>query len=73
MDYSYDPENIFAKILRGEIPNDTVFENDYALHFFPQPFGRFRIKAAAAFWPYSVSAPVQSVYTFAIQLLLEGL
>ncbi len=33
MDYSYDPENIFAKILRGEIPNYTVFENDHALAF----------------------------------------
>lgn len=33
MDYSYDDQNIFAKILRGEIPNTTVFENDYALAF----------------------------------------
>ena len=30
---SYDPENIFAKILRGEIPCDSVFENDFALAF----------------------------------------
>jgi diadenosine tetraphosphate (Ap4A) HIT family hydrolase len=29
----YDPGNIFARILRGEIPNRTVFENDYALAF----------------------------------------
>ena len=33
MDFDYDPENIFAKILRGEIPNKTVFENDHALAF----------------------------------------
>ncbi|MCP5072454.1 MAG: HIT domain-containing protein [Rhodobacteraceae bacterium] len=33
MSYSYDPENIFAKILRGEIPNDTVLETDHALAF----------------------------------------
>ncbi len=33
MAYSYDDQNIFAKILRGEIPNNTVFENDYALAF----------------------------------------
>lgn len=33
MDYTYDAENIFAKILRGEIPNQTVFENDHALAF----------------------------------------
>jgi histidine triad (HIT) family protein len=30
---SYDPDNIFAKILRGEIPCDKVFENDHALAF----------------------------------------
>ncbi|NHN89290.1 histidine triad nucleotide-binding protein [Acetobacter conturbans] len=29
----YDPENIFAKILRGEIPCKKVFENDYVLAF----------------------------------------
>ncbi|APO86072.1 MULTISPECIES: HIT domain-containing protein [unclassified Marivivens] len=33
MDFNYDPQNIFAKILRGEIPNKTVYENDYALAF----------------------------------------
>ncbi len=33
MAYTYDPENIFAKILRGEIPNDTVLETDHALAF----------------------------------------
>ena len=33
MEFSYDPDNIFAKILRGEIPNDTVFENEHALAF----------------------------------------
>ncbi len=30
---TYDPENIFAKILRGEIPNDTVYEDQFALAF----------------------------------------
>ena len=33
MAYSYDNENIFAKILRGEIPNDTVLETEHALSF----------------------------------------
>lgn len=33
MGFQYDDQNIFAKILRGEIPNDTVFENDHALAF----------------------------------------
>ncbi|MEY4951899.1 MAG: hypothetical protein RL299_323 [Pseudomonadota bacterium] len=29
----YDPNNIFAKILRGEIPNKTVYEDEWALAF----------------------------------------
>lgn len=29
----YDPDNIFAKILRGEIPCKKVVENDWALAF----------------------------------------
>ena len=29
----YDQQNIFAKILRGEIPNDTVYENAHSLAF----------------------------------------
>ena len=30
---SYDKNNIFAKILRKEIPCKTIFENDYILSF----------------------------------------
>jgi histidine triad (HIT) family protein len=30
---SYDRNNIFAKILRGEIPCNKVYENDYVLAF----------------------------------------
>lgn len=30
---SYDKDNIFAKILRKDIPCDPVFENDYVLAF----------------------------------------
>jgi len=30
---NYDPENIFAKILRGEIPCEKVFENNTSLAF----------------------------------------
>ena len=29
----YDPTNIFARILRGEIPSRRVFENDHAVAF----------------------------------------
>ena len=33
MAYSYDPSNIFARILRGEIPNKTVLETPHTLAF----------------------------------------
>jgi len=29
----YDPQNVFARILRGEIPARRVFEDDWALAF----------------------------------------
>lgn len=29
----YDDRNVFAKILRGEIPNNTVYEDKWALAF----------------------------------------
>ncbi|MFT6105224.1 MAG: histidine triad (HIT) family protein [Paracoccaceae bacterium] len=33
MAYTYDDQNIFAKILRGEIPNQTVLETAHTLAF----------------------------------------
>ena len=33
MSYVYDPTNIFARILRGEIPNKTVLETAHTLAF----------------------------------------
>ena len=33
MAQSYDPTNIFARILRGEIPNKTVIETEHTLAF----------------------------------------
>lgn len=30
---AYDNDNIFAKILRGEIPNQTVYEDEHVLAF----------------------------------------
>ena len=38
----YDPDNIFAKILRGDMPSVTVFEDEVALAFmdiYPQAEG----------------------------------
>ena len=29
----YDDSNIFARILRGELPSKTVYEDEYALAF----------------------------------------
>ena len=31
---SYDRNNIFAKILRGEIPCKKIYENEYILSFY---------------------------------------
>ena len=33
MPYTYDDQNIFARILRGEIPNKTVMETAHTLAF----------------------------------------
>jgi len=33
MPYTYDDQNVFAKILRGEIPNKTVLDTDHTLAF----------------------------------------
>lgn len=30
---SYDESNVFAKILRGEIPTNKIYEDEYALAF----------------------------------------
>ncbi len=30
---TYDPNNVFARILRGELPAKTVYEDEYALAF----------------------------------------
>jgi histidine triad (HIT) family protein len=33
MEFAYDPTNVFARILRGEIPNRTVLDTPHALAF----------------------------------------
>lgn len=33
MGYDYDEENVFAKILRGEIPSKTIVETEHSLAF----------------------------------------
>ena len=47
---SYDPSNIFGKILRGEIPAHKVYEDDSALvmmDIFPQSRGRIGVEQVA--------------------------
>lgn len=50
---AYDPDNIFAKILRGDIPSVTVWQDDHVLAFmdvFPQSEGHVLVidKASSA-------------------------
>ena len=33
MTFDYDPQNLFARILRGEIPAKVIFESEHALAF----------------------------------------
>ena len=42
LDYPYDPDNIFAKIIRGEIPSTKLYEDENTLAImdaFPQSDG----------------------------------
>ena len=51
IDGAYDDANIFAKILRGEVPSARVFEDDHVLAFmdvFPQSKGHTLVILKAA-------------------------
>ena len=66
----YDDQNIFAKILRGEIPNKTVYEDEWALAFHdinPQaPLHVLVIpKGAYVSWDdFSAHAPAEEIAGF---------
>jgi histidine triad (HIT) family protein len=48
---AYEPNNIFAKILRGEIPSHKVYEDDHAIAFMdvmPQATGHTLVVPKAA-------------------------
>ncbi len=66
----YDDQNIFARILRGEIPNRTVYEDEWALAFHdinPQaPFHVLVIpKGAYVSWDdFSAHAPAEEIAGF---------
>lgn len=67
---SYDDQNVFAKILRGEIPNKTVYEDEWALAFHdinPQaPLHVLVIpKGAYVSWDdFSAKAPAEEIAGF---------
>ena len=43
---TYDDNNIFAKILRGEIPCDKIYEDDFVLSFYDiNPQKKIQIKS----------------------------
>ena len=66
----YDSENIFAKILRGEIPCSKVYEDDHALAFHDiAPQAKIHIlvipKGAYVSWDdFSASAPSDEIVGF---------
>lgn len=48
LDGAYDPDNVFARILRGDLPSVRVWEDDHVLAFmdvFPQSEGHVLIVA----------------------------
>lgn len=52
--HPYDPDNIFARILRGEIPSVKVWEDDHILAFmdvFPQSEGHVLVISKASTAP----------------------
>ena len=69
---AYDTDNIFAKILRGEIPNATVWQDDDVLAFmdvFPQSEGHVLVvsKTSTARNLLEMEPPVLAVLTAAVQ------
>ena len=66
----YDPTNIFARILRGEIPCAKVYEDDHALAFHdiaPQAPVHVLVipKGAYVSWDdFSASAPAEEIAGF---------
>ena len=67
---AYDPGNIFAKILRGEIPCNKVFEDEWALAFHdisPQAPVHILVipKGAYVGWDdFSARAPAEEIAGF---------
>ncbi len=68
----YDPDNVFAKILRGDIPSATVWEDDHVLAFmdvFPQSEGHVLVvsKTSTARTLLEIEPDVLARLTAAVQ------
>ena len=68
----YDPDNIFGKILRGEIPSVTIWEDDHVLAFmdvFPQSEGHVLVisKTSTARTLLEIEADALARLTAAVQ------
>ncbi len=71
---SYDDNNIFAKILRGEIPNHTVYEDEKTLAFMdvmPMATGHVLVipKCKAVELPQMPSEYIQAVFSTAQKVM----
>jgi histidine triad (HIT) family protein len=74
---SYDDDNIFAKIIRGEIPSVKIFEDDEVLAFmdaFPQAKGHCLVvsKVSKARNLLEIEPEVLSTVMTAVQKLARG-
>lgn len=72
LDTVYDPENIFAKITKGDIPSTKLYENDDILAFmdvFPQSEGHCLVihKNATATNLFDIEAGDLATLTAAVQ------
>jgi histidine triad (HIT) family protein len=64
LDGAYDPNNVFARILRGEIPKAAVFEDDNTLAFmdaFPQSRGHCLVIPKMVTARNLMDAPLESL------------
>jgi len=70
MPHTYDPTNIFACILRGEIPNKTVLETQHGLAFHDnRPLAPFHVLAIpkgpyVTFDHFAAEAPAEELVDF---------
>ncbi|WDI31361.1 HIT family protein [Hyphococcus flavus] len=77
LDSSYDDDNIFAKIIRGDVPCVKLYETDAVLGFmdvFPQSEGHCLVihKSATATNLFDIEQDALAELTAAVQIIAEG-